>query len=214
MSSGSEAQRDQEESAFTPMLRALWSSDPSVLMACFVDREGECIDYCSSQSPFDAKVLGAHMIIVTDDVVRRSLKLGFGNPHHLHLLCSEREILIRRISDDYALIVATTPGGVGRAVLRAIEEASEALRREGAIPVPAWEPHENPLEVEVRASVSSPYAPVAFWRNDQRTPVIDVIGWWLDEDEGWVCFRVRIPGGRELTLAHSPESDRWFELVS
>jgi predicted regulator of Ras-like GTPase activity (Roadblock/LC7/MglB family) len=213
MSGTKEAPRDQTESAFTPILRALWTADPSVAMVCFVDRDGECIDYCSSASPFDAKVLGAHMTIIVDDVVRRSLGLGFGHPHSMHLACSDREILVRRLSDQYAIVVATAAGGVGRAVLRALEEAVEALRREGGIDVPVWEPYEAPLEVEVRGSVGSPYAPVAFWRHDERTPVTDVIGWWLDEDEGWICFRVRIPGNREVTLAHNPETNRWFELT-
>jgi hypothetical protein len=140
--------------------------------------------------------------------------MSFGQPHYLHVTGAEREIVVRRVSDAYALVVETQAGGVGRAVLRALEEAAEAVRREGAIPIPTWEPYQNPLEVEVRGSVAgTAYAPTAFWRHDQRTPVADVIGWWLDEDEGWICFRVRVPGDRELTLAHDPETDRWFELT-
>lgn len=208
-----EAPRDQAESAFTPILRALWASDPSVLAVAFVDGEGECVDYCSSLPPFDAKVLGAHGQILVSDIVRRWVSMGFGQPHHFHVAASEREFLARRVSDDYVLVVSVTAGGVGRAVFRALERAVAALREEGGIPVPAWEPYERPLDVEIRRSVGWSYAPTAFRRRDERTPVTDVIGWWLDEDEGWVCFRVRIPGGLELTLAHDPEADRWFELT-
>ncbi len=215
MSSGrsGEASRDQDESAFTPILRQLWASDPSVLAVSFVDFEGECVDYCSSLAPFDAKVLGAHMTIVVHDVVARFVRLGFGQPHHFHVAAGDREILVRRVSDDYLLVVAARAGGVGRAVFRALERAAEALRTEGEIEVPAWEPFEKPLDVEVRPSLGASYAPVAFRRRDERTPISDVIGWWLDDDEGWICFRVRVAGGRELTLAHDPENDRWFELT-
>lgn len=208
-----EASRDQDESAFTPILRNLWATDPAILAVCFVDREGECIDYCASLDPFDTKVLGAHVMIIISDLVRHFLELGFGEPHHLHVNADQREILARRVNDDYALVVSTRAGGMHRAVFRAIERATEDLRREGAIPVPAWEPYEKPLDVEVRPSVGSGYAPVGFHRGEERTAVSDVLGWWLDEDEGWTCFRVRVAGGRELTLAHDPESDRWFELT-
>ena len=208
-----EAKRDQDESAFTPLLRALWASDRGVLAVSFVDGEGECVDYCGSIDPFDAKVLGAHMAVVVDELVRRNQRAGFGQPHHLHITADDREILARRVSDDYLLIVAVEPGGVTRAVWRGMEHTVDSLRREAGIDVPAWEPYEKPLDVEVRRSVGWPYAPVAFRRRDRRTEVADVLGRWLDEEEGWVCFRVRTVGGREVTLAHDPDDNRWFELT-
>lgn len=208
-----EARREEAESAFTPVLRALWAADRAVLSVSFVDGEGECIDWCGSLPAFDSKVLGAHMAVVVDGLVRHSQRAGFGQPHHLHVTADERELLARRISDEYLLVVAVEPGGVTRAVWRGMEETVDALRREAGIDVPAWEPYENPLDVEVRRSVGWPYAPVAFRRRNKRTTVDDVLGRWLDPEEGWVCFRVRTTGGRELTIAHDPEADRWFELT-
>lgn len=208
-----EAERDQMDSAFTPLLRALWAVDRAVLAVCFVDGEGECVDYCASLPAFDTKVIGAHMAVVIDETVRGNQRAGFGQPHHLHVTGDEREILARRVSDEYLLVVTVEAGGVTREVWRGMERTVDSLRREAGIDVPAWEPHENPLDVEVRGSVGWPYAPVAFSRRSERTEVTDVMGRWVDREEGWVCFRVRASDGRELTIAHDPDSDRWFELT-
>ena len=62
-----EAERDQMESAFTPILRqGVERIAPSVLALAFVDHEGECIDYVSSLDPFEAKVCAAHALVLVD----------------------------------------------------------------------------------------------------------------------------------------------------
>jgi predicted regulator of Ras-like GTPase activity (Roadblock/LC7/MglB family) len=209
-----ESERDQTESAFTPCLRRLWLSSRNVLAVVFVDGEGEAVDYCASIPPYDAKVLGAHMLIVLQRVVAGVEKIGFGTPNELEILGAERDILLRRVSNDYALIVSASTGGLDRVVLAGIEKCVDELRREAAIDVPAWEPHAEPLDVFVREAVGWEYAPAVVHLDGEWTEVADVLGRWVDDQQSRrVCFRVRTRGGIELTLAHDAEIDRWTVLT-
>jgi hypothetical protein len=205
-----ESRRDQDESAFTHILRGLFESSEDVLAVTFVDGEGEAVDYCTLLQPFEAKVIGAHLEVLSDFLARSSVRLGFGHPHEVTVSASEREFLVRRVSDDYSLIVTTKSGGIERPIHAAVERCVDALRREAAIPIPAWEPMPTPLQVFVRESENWKYAPALFAEGEEFTEVAFVLGRWVDdEDERRVCFRVRTREGNEVTLAHDTGFDRW-----
>lgn len=206
--------RDVEESSFTPILRALFHAVPSVLAAIFVDREGECIDYCSSLAPYEAKVIAAHMIIVIGETREHSTALG-GEPWWVHVLGSERELIARRFDDEYALVVATRPDGFSGKLCDAMEHTVEKLRAEVGLDKPFWEPTPAGMRVDVRTSIGDwAYAPEAFWYRGDRTVVTDVLGRWIErspngEHHEAVCFLVRSERGEEMTLVHRVESDVW-----
>ncbi len=208
--------RDVEENDFTPILRALLRAAPNVLAAVFVDREGECIDYCSSLTPYEAKVIAAHMIVVLGESLERSGALG-GEPWWLHVLGSERELFARRIDDEYALIVATGPDGISSQLCEAIEHTVTKLRSEVGLDKPSWEPPAPRMRVDVRTSTSEwAYAPEIFWHRGDRTAVTDVLGRWVEHppdpngiSHELVCFLVRGENGEELTLVHHVETNEW-----
>jgi len=209
-----EAPRDQASSGFTPILRRLLGTSPAVLAVTFVDDEGECVDYCSALPPYDAKVIGAHMLVVLAEIDTPTERATRGVVRLLHLVGDRREILVRRVGDDHVLTVTVTEGGAVRRVLEAIEHTVVALRREAGLRAPAWDPVDPGLTVELRPAVGWPYAPVAFTEAGKRVVVADVLGRWIEgaPDTGGeiVCFRVRAEGGQELTLAHDPVTGRWI----
>jgi len=211
---GTEGPRDQVESGFTPVLRELWTNHEAIFAAVFVDGEGECVDYCSSIDVFDAKVAAAHMVVVVAEMVDRIVRVGFGQSRELQLIGDARDIVVRRVNDEYSLVVVLRAGGVTSGVLHGIDLAVDALRKEGAIPPPRWEPRAARLEVEIRAAVGWDYAPQTLLHEGKRIEVSGVLGRWVDGGEGGlVCFRVRTREGKELTVAHDAEGGGWSLLT-
>lgn len=208
-----EAARDQEASGFTPILRRVWSSTPSVLAAAFADMMGECIDYVSSLDPFDAKVSAAHALIVLSRIQESSDKLGGGAPVLLEIAADAREIWARRVSEEYVLVVVTDASADRVLVRKAIARAVTELRSEGGISIPQWDLAPDTLQVEVRAAVGWSYAPLAYHQDGARISVAAVMGRWHEDQGGElaqnVCFRVRNDRNEELTLVHDPSADQW-----
>jgi hypothetical protein len=207
-----ESIRDTRESAFTPALRRLWRVDSRILAVVFVDPEGECVDYCSTLTPFEAKVAGAQMLVDVTDVTERLRTLEWGETIEVEVHAAGREIYARRVDDAYLLIVVVEAGGASIALTRAIERAVLEIRREADLETPAWDPLES-LEVGLRDAVGWEYAPTSFELDGERVEVADVLGRFVDEeDAGLVCFRVRTAEGLELTLARDEIVDRWVVL--
>lgn len=209
-----EAERDFDQSAFTPILRRILRLTPAVLGAAFVDFDGECIDYCSAVDPFETKVAGAHMQMVYADLAPRFVGLGWGAPDLLHLAADRRELLVARVSSEYTLVVVVTAGAVIRAVLDGLDRAVRDLRVEAGLP-PVYARGQDPtaLEVAVRKAKGWPYAPSSYVQQGARTEIAAVLGRWLEGGDvtggDLVCFRVRTKKGEELTLAHDAEANRW-----
>jgi hypothetical protein len=208
-----EAKRDLLETAFTPILRRIWDSAPAVLAAVFVDLEGECIDYVSSLDPFEAKVSGAHALVLLDALRASRAKLGFEVPIALAITGSDRELWARRISDEYGLVLVLQPGIDHADVRRVLAAASREFREEVGAVTPAWEPAAK-LEVIVRGAVGWAYAPASFSQEGVRVVVADVLGRWTEPGgalgDELVCFRVRTEEGQELTLVHDPGAEGWL----
>lgn len=206
-----EAPRDQTESAFTPILRRLLHRTTGVLAVCFVDDEGECVDYCAALPPYDVKVTGAHMWVVLVELSARMAKIGGGETWLLHVSGEERDLVARRVSEEYMLAVVTKPRALTRRLVGGIEQAVAELRREAGIAVPEWEPVIDAVRVEVRTAVGWSYAPSAFHDEGRRIEIADVLGRWTEGSgaSARVCFRVRSEDGEELTLVHDRGLDRW-----
>lgn len=209
-----EGPREELETAFTPILRRVWTEVPSVLSAAFVDHEGECIDYVSSLDAFEAKVSAAHATMLFDQLRTRQRKLGFAEPLALMIGATSRELWARRVTDEHLLVAISAQGAEAAGMWPVLEYAAAAFRREVGVELPAWEPA-LPLEVVVRAAVGWPYAPAAFTAEGVRVVVSDVLGRWTEPPElpaieERTCFRVRTDDGRELTLVHDPARPGWL----
>lgn len=205
-----ESPRDQDESAFTPILRRLLYRTTGVLAVSFVDEQGECIDYCASLSAYDAKVNGAHLRVIMDDVARRFARVGAGESWLLHVNGDARDLVARRVSAEYLLVLVLKPSSLTRRLLGGIEHAVTELRREAGVGMPSWEPSVDSVSVEVREAIGWPYAPAAFHDSGRRIAIDDVLGRWAEgASAGRLCFRVRTETGEELTLVHDRAWDRW-----
>ncbi|MDH5674523.1 MAG: hypothetical protein OEZ06_20520 [Myxococcales bacterium] len=213
MSAHDEADREELDSSFTPILRRVRREEPAVLAVAFVDLEGECVDYASALDPFEAKVAGAHVHVVMAEFVARQQKLGLRTPFFLRIRASERLLWAHRIADEYLLVVLAAPEVNEERLDRLIAETSVALRREAGLPPPSWEPS-GTLKVIVREAVGWDYAPVAFEDGDRTVTVSAVLGRWIEpggiEGDELVCFRVCVEDGHELTLVHDPGRDGWL----
>ena len=205
-----EAPRDQSETGFTPILRRLLYREDGVLAAVFVDGEGECVDYCSALPPFDAKVNAAHLLIVMTELSATLLDRA-GQSWMLEVQASERDLIIRRVDDDYLLVLVTKPRVMNQRVVSAIEKAVVQLRQEAQVETPSWEPYGGSLIVETRRAEVWPYVPSALIQDEVRVGIEDVIGRWTEGtgQQRRVCFRVRTEKGEELTLMHRQGLDRW-----
>jgi hypothetical protein len=206
-----EALRDLDESPFTPLLRSLLRTVPEALLAVFVDEEGECIDYCSALAPYEAKIAGAQLHVVMHEIATVLGRLRGGKTWFLHVQAYERELIVRRVSDEYVLVVVTRPTPVEGPLRAALDATVAALRAESGIPRPAWEPHRPGLRVDVRDALGWGYAPQVFYDRGVRTEITAVLGR-FGEGEGpgrRDLFLVRTEHGEELTLAHRPSDGVW-----
>lgn len=205
-----ETPRDNAETAFTAPLRALVRSAPEVLAVAFVDEEGECVDYCTSLSPFEAKIAGAQLLVVASNVAR-AFDGKAGIPNLIVVEADERCLLARRAGEGYtlALVVAASPG-VTSSLFVALEATLTALRVEAGIPRPEFERQRPRIFADVRASPWG-FAPVAVYDRGQRIEVKDVLGRWTEEGgtAGRVCFLVRTESGEELVLRYDEIADLW-----
>ncbi|MCA9615752.1 MAG: hypothetical protein KC586_23510 [Myxococcales bacterium] len=208
-----EAERDQVESSFTQILRRLWIANVDVLAAVLVDVDGECVDYCSALPPFDAKVAGAHLRVIVDDVRRFMERIGGAEPSRIEIHGSERDLVARRLGDGYLLVVVTNATGTDQALLADVESVAEALRSEAGLSTPGWDPTAD-LEVHVRRATGWEFAPRAFVEDGRTHEIASVLGRWEESGplagDHLVCFRVQTEGGTEATLAYDPIEKRWL----
>lgn len=209
-----EAPRDTAESAFTPILRRLWDQLPSLVSAAFVDVEGECIDYISREEPFHAKVSAAHMHMLLEGVSAAWLRRGRGHPFGLEIEAERRATCVRRIGDEYMLVVVLEAGGDPTDREDAILLACAEFRLEVGLNPPPWDAVQQRLSVRVRAATGWMYAPQGYSDGGVRVTITDVLGRWTEPGgamgDELVCFRVRTEQGRELTLVHDPDGNGWI----
>ncbi|MCA9600851.1 MAG: hypothetical protein KC417_02435 [Myxococcales bacterium] len=204
------APRDQDPSPLTEILREVAEVDSAVLASVFVDAEGECIDYWSALEPFDAKLCAAQMVVMLDSMSQRLGKVGQGAIAEVEILTETCLYVLRRVTDEYMLVVAYEPVDRERHDFEAVERAVARLRDDASLEIPPWELPRSQVHVETSPGAVWANAPSAFTERGTRVEVLDVIGRW--EADGVECFRVRTDDGREITLAYEPEGERWSRL--
>jgi predicted regulator of Ras-like GTPase activity (Roadblock/LC7/MglB family) len=209
--------RENHSSDFTAILRRIWETIPTVLVAAFVDAEGECVDYVSSLDPYEAKVNAADISSVMGALLDSKGKLGMGEPHTLEVSGDERELWARRIDDTYALVTVVFAGGDRLHLKKAMARAVREFRYEAGTSPPDWEPPADLIQVETRPATGWQYAPSAFYEEGIWFAVTDVLGRWVEpgqySEQEKTCFRIRTEQGVELTLVYDPEADQWISRL-
>lgn len=205
-------QRDRPESPFGKLLSRFLHVHAAALCAVFVDHDGECIDYATRVDPFEAQVGAAQLMLLSSQLSPCLRRTGAGGLILWVLETEKRDFVVRRVTDEHAVVVALVAGGVSARVLRAMAALAEVLRREGGLAVAAWDPWGEPFEVTVRTSPGFGYAPAMLSAADGAPREVEVLGRWHEggsiSSQEVVCFRVRC-GPDEFTLVHDPALDRW-----
>jgi hypothetical protein len=208
-----EAARDQDENAFTAILRRLYDAVPAVIAAVFVDMEGESIDYVAAIEPYEAKLAAAHMHMLLNGMCLPKSSATLGETFAFELVSAGREVWVRRFCEEYVLVVLLEPGFDASELRDAIATAGRGFRHEAGLDTPPWESREQ-LSVRLRASAGWNYAPVGFSVAGERFGIAAVLGRWTEParpgEPSWVCFRVRTQHGQELTLAHDERTEAWW----
>jgi hypothetical protein len=196
--------RDSEPSAFAPILADLVSDIPGALSAAFVDAEGETVDYAGVLDPFDARVAAAHWHIVLSEATSAS----FGPVDVLHVRGRRRSFAIRRIFDDYAIVVVLSRRAGFGSTRRAFAACERAIADEAGWTLgpnaPRW--YRAKVECDARGRperVADPSRPSPRWRE------VEVLGTIFEHSPSIPTFRVRLDSGAELGLVRE-RGARWF----
>lgn len=209
-----EALRDQAETMFTPTLRALFWADPAVVAVVFVDPMGECVDYCGSLDPFEAKIVGATLQPVLVNLAPSLERLAMGEAAEIHVHADHYEFVARRIDAQYCCIVMRRVGGSDDVMLAALEHAVHRLRTLAGLDVPPWDRPSGGLVVTTRPSPGWGYAPATVEAGGERLRIDAVLGRWEESGgltgRSLICFRVHTEDGRDGTLVFDEAHERWY----
>jgi len=206
--------RDQAETMFTGVLRDVFDADPAIVAVVFVDSDGECVDYCGSIEPYEAKVVGAQMQVVLRNLRPSLDKLSMGELGEFHVHANRYELVVRRIDEAYSCTVMRREGGSDDAMLAALDVAMRQLRELSGLGTPHWDANASGMKVETRESIGWGFAPECIVEGNVRTRVDAVLGRW-EEGGGLtghplVCFRVHTEDGQDATLVFDGAHARWL----
>ena len=207
-----EAPRQEEETAFTAPLRRFLRAHAGVRAVVFVDEEGECIDYCTTLTTFEAKVTAAHFHIIAETLHHAVLRHG-GPVLALYLETEGEGIVLRRLGEGYSIVVRFSGAERETAgIALDLEQLALELRKEAMIHTPV-EASRGLLDVEVRPSLQWGFAPSRLSIDGRFVHVHSVLGRWFEEGRGEkearVCYRIRCTQGTELTLRYHAASGSW-----
>jgi predicted regulator of Ras-like GTPase activity (Roadblock/LC7/MglB family) len=118
-----------DTSIFAGILEEMVTSIPEALGAVFVDWEGEMVDEFSHPG-HDLRLVGAQWAVayfLARAALDKSHHLG---PDELLLRFERQQVIVRRVTDDYLVVMALQQGAnLGRA-LHLIQRAEQRLREE------------------------------------------------------------------------------------
>lgn len=193
--------RDQAPSTFASILEKLLAHIDGARAAVLVDFEGETVDYAGAGDPFEIKIAAAHWLIVLSEMRRPPLD-PMGGLRKIIVRSEKRSFIVRRLHDEYALVVVLHPKAAFAASERAMVEAEIALAREAGWRrgAHAWHVVEVDTDRDVR--------PLRI-RVGEAWQEIEVIGMVVGLGTRERGFRVRLLSGAEMMLVRE-RNGRWF----
>ena len=205
-------QRDRPDSAFSFILNRFVQVHSEVLAAVVVDGDGECVDYASVIDPYEAKVFGAALLGTTAEITAATRRMGAGSPIQWVVEASKYDLLVRRLSDDLALVVVLSSRGLNGHVLAAMNTLAGALRYEAGLDAATWDPSSVPFRVQTRLGPDGEELPASVYDGGVAQAVQAVLARWTERgvisSADRTCFRVRVAKG-ELTLVFEPVLKQW-----
>jgi predicted regulator of Ras-like GTPase activity (Roadblock/LC7/MglB family) len=193
--------RDQEESAFTTILRDFVKRVPGAFAATVVDGDGECVDYAGDIEPFDVKIAGAHWAIVVHEISQRP---AIGPPQDIICRGEKRSFIVHALPERYSLVVLLKKRAGFVSVTRAIDACERALAQEAA-----WDlPKGRGIWIAVDVETDERKRPI-WLTTGSLSCSVEVLGTLTRLRKRERGFRVRLPSGGELNLVREV-GDRWY----
>lgn len=119
-----------DATAFGRILERVVNELPGARGAVFVDWEGEAVDQFSHMSHTGIRLVGAHWGIIYHQVKMALGKLTLGGPRELVLSFQRQYVVVRRVTDEYLVIITMArETNLGRA-LHLLDWAQGKLREE------------------------------------------------------------------------------------
>jgi hypothetical protein len=202
--------RDQEETAFTGILRKLLGSARGARAAALVDSEGETVDCEGDRDPFAMRVAAAHFRIVLDEVANQP---NLARAQWIAVRAQRRSFFVHALPERYALVLELAriagfhpPSAAVKACVRAltVEAGWETASAGGDGGATAW------YRVAVLCDASGRPNSV---RAGRRTYAVEILGALVAPKSGRGvserAWRVRLETGIEGTLARR-SGDLWY----
>jgi len=115
---------------FGDILRRAFENVPGARGAAFADGEGETVDTFSAQiGDTGLRLIGAHWGVIYA-LARAAWKPRLGELSQLLLEFETQRVLIRRVTDDYFVVMALAPEGNLACAVRALDRAEGELREQ------------------------------------------------------------------------------------
>jgi predicted regulator of Ras-like GTPase activity (Roadblock/LC7/MglB family) len=193
--------RDQAPSHFTMILERLVVTTPGAGGAALVSFAGETVDSTCSLEPFELKVAAATWQIAVSEVCATSFS-GFTQ---ITIRAARSSFVLRRVNDEYALILVLHARAAFAVSDRALAEAETALANEAG-----WSRRNRAawFSVSVRTDTGAEHRPASMLVAEAWQPV-EVMGalvGLVDRERG---YRVRLPSGAEMMLIRE-RNGMWF----
>jgi hypothetical protein len=196
--------RDQATSTFTRILDRLLAATPGAVGAVLVDYEGETVDYSGRVDPFELKVAAAHWPIVLHEVAEAK---RVGKIAQIVVRARRRSYFVRRLEEDYAVVIILHRCAAFAVSDRAMQEAVAGLSVEAGWTVPRTQARWFSVDVETdrrdRARRPRRLKVQGTW---QPVEVIGAMVGLAPREKG---YRVRLQSGAEMMLVRE-RLGRWY----
>jgi hypothetical protein len=196
--------RDQANSPFTTVLERLVAVTPGAQGAALVDFEGETVDYAGRLDPFELKITAAHWLIVLSETAEAA---QLGPIQRLTVRARGRAYYVRRLEENYAVVLILHPRAAFAVSERAMQEAIAGLSAEAGWPLPHDAARWFWVEVEAEHQGRA-VRPKSLKVKGLFQPV-EVMGALMGLAPREKGFRVRLPSGAEMMLVRE-RLGRWF----
>jgi hypothetical protein len=141
---GREAVRDRPPTSIALILDTFWREHAEVAAVVFVDSEGECIDYCTSLDPFEAKLAGATWLDSTARMRRNASHVLAGELRQWVVHTDRNDFVVRRVTEEYVLVVQLSAEGLGARHLAALDGLVALLREDVGAECAPWNRGRDP----------------------------------------------------------------------
>jgi len=114
-------------SSFGEILKAMVDRVPGAIGAIFADWEGEAVDQFAHIPPIDIQLVGAHWGVVFNGASECVRRMGAGAVDELWVEGEHALVLVRRVSAQYYVVLATKRSAHLATARRELERSATTL---------------------------------------------------------------------------------------